>query len=68
MTNIAIKIKELRKIHSMTQDELAEKLGVGQSCVSKWERGATVPDANQLVALAKCFDVSTDYLLGLSEI
>lgn len=66
-TKISEKIKELRLEHGFTQIELANLAGVKQSCVSKWERGATLPDSDMIVSLCKIFDVSADYLLGLTE-
>ena len=56
-------IAELRKQHGMTQLELAEKMGVTDKAVSKWERGESVPDVLTLVQLAEVFDVTVDELL-----
>ncbi len=67
MVLIAQRIKELRKEHKMSQIELAEKCMVKQSCISKWERGATLPELECIVLLAKIFSVSTDYLLGVTD-
>ena len=67
MVVISKRIKELRKENKMSQLELAERCVVKQSCVSKWERGATLPDAQMIVLLAKIFEVSADYLLGLKD-
>ena len=61
------RIKELRKENKLSQIELAEKCMVKQSCVSKWERGETLPDAEMIVLLTKIFSVSADYLLGLKD-
>lgn len=66
-TSISEKIKELRLERGYTQAEFAELMGVKQSCVSKWERGATLPDSDMIVALCKLFEVSADYLLGLTD-
>ena len=59
------KIYQLRKSKGMSQEELAEKVGVTRQAVSKWEMGTSVPELDTLVALAKCFDVTTDYLLSI---
>lgn len=67
MVIISKRIKELRKEHKMSQIELAEKCMVKQSCVSKWERGATLPDAQMIVLLTQVFCVSADYLLGIKD-
>ena len=67
MISISQRIKELRKENNISQLELAEKCSVKQSCVSKWERGATLPDIIMLAKLAEIFSVSTDYLLGIVD-
>ena len=67
MVNIAKRIKELRKEQKISQIELAEKCLVKQSCVSKWERGATLPDADMIVKLTQIFGVSADFLLGIKD-
>lgn len=64
---ISERIKELRIENKITQGELAVKCLVQQSCVSKWERGSTLPDAEMIVKLTKIFKVSADYLLGIDE-
>ncbi|MBE5756729.1 MAG: helix-turn-helix transcriptional regulator [Clostridiales bacterium] len=63
----AQRIKELRVENKLNQGKLAEILGVKQSCVSKWERGETLPDIEMLISIAEAFSVSTDYLLGVKE-
>ena len=67
MVIVSKRIKELRKERNMSQLELAEKCMVKQSCISKWERGATLPDVECIVLLAKVFSVTTDYLLGVTD-
>ena len=57
-------IYQLRKSKGMSQEELAEKVGVTRQAVSKWEMGASVPELDTLVALANCFGVTTDYMLS----
>ena len=63
--NIGQKIKELRLKKGITQEALAEKMGVSCPAVSKWERGETYPDITMLIPLASYFGVSTDDLLGV---
>lgn len=58
-------IRRLRKERSLTQDELAEQLGVTFQAVSKWENDAGMPDISQIVPLATVFNVSTDVLFGI---
>ena len=67
MVLIAQRIKELRKENKMSQIELAEKCMVKQSCISKWERGETLPDAIMIILLSQIFKVSADYLLGIKD-
>ena len=60
---IAEKIKQLRKDNSMTQEDLAEKLNVSRQTISKWETSVTIPDADNIVAISKLFNITTDELL-----
>ena len=61
-------IKELRKSRGLTQEELAEKIGVTAQAISKWENEGGMPDISQIVPLAHAFGVSTDVLLGTGEV
>lgn len=56
-------IRKYRKLNNMSQDELAEKLNVTRQSISLWETGQTQPSLENIVALAKLFEVSTDELL-----
>ncbi|HHW90775.1 MAG TPA: helix-turn-helix transcriptional regulator [Clostridiales bacterium] len=68
MVTIGERIRELRKANKWTQQELAEKLGLDRTTISKWERqGGSEPDNLTITKLADIFDVSTDYLLGKSD-
>lgn len=60
-------ISDLRKEYGWTQTELANKLNVSQQAVSKYEKGEREPDIDVLLRIANIFNVSSDYLLGLSE-
>ncbi len=62
--NIDKKIKELRVKNELTQEELANMLGVSMQAVSRWETGITFPDITLLPILANIFAVTTDELLG----
>lgn len=64
---LAEKIKLLRENKGMTQSELARILGLSRSGVNAWEMGLSIPSTQYVVALAKTFNVSTDYLLGLDN-
>ena len=61
-------IKELRKSRGLTQEELAEKIGVTAQAISKWENEIGMPDISQIVPLAHVFGVSTDILLGTGDV
>lgn len=59
----ANRLFELRKKHNLSQEELAEKLGVSRQAVSKWERSEASPDTDNLIALAKIYGLSLDELI-----
>ena len=71
------KVNELRQIGSrmsvcrqnrnMTQEELANRLGITPQALSKWERGVSLPDTSMLPDIARILEISTDYLLGISR-
>ena len=60
-------IAELRKQHGMTQLELAEKMGVTDKAVSKWERDLSCPDINSLPNLAEILGVTVDDLMQIKK-
>ncbi len=60
---ISEKILKLRKNAGLTQEEFAEQLDVSRQSVSKWEGAQSIPDIQKIMAMAKLFGVSTDYLL-----
>ena len=61
------RIKKLRKEKDMTQEQLAEYMGVSPQAVSRWETGTTCPDIFALPALAELFGITVDGLLGVDE-
>lgn len=67
MNNIGQRIKDLRKKNDLTQEKLADFLGVTYQSVSKWETGITMPDLALIVPLARVLGVSTDELLGMKS-
>ena len=64
---IGQRIKEIRTDHKMSQTELAAKIKVSQQTITKWETGKAEPSSSALESIAKYFNVSTDYLLGLTD-
>ena len=58
------KLVSLRKKNGLSQEELAERLDVSRQAISRWEGGAALPDASNILRLSKIFGVSTDYLLN----
>lgn len=65
-SSIAENIRKYRKENGMTQDALAERLGITLGTVSKWERGTSEPDIRNMMMLAEAFRISVDALLGFS--
>ena len=63
----AIRVKELRKQKRLSQTELGEVLGLTHKSISTIESGVRGNTIEKLILLAKFFDVSTDYLLGLKD-
>ena len=65
--NIGENLRRLRRAADMTQEQLADKLGVAYQSVSRWENGTTYPDMELLPALSSIFGVTVDELLGMEE-
>ncbi len=65
--NVGNKIYALRKEHSLTQDELAEKLTVTRQVISKWELGNSLPSIDLIIELSKLFHTSIEDLLCLND-
>ena len=68
MSKISLRIADLRKKDRVTQQELADSIGVSFQTISKWETGINMPDITILPLLAEYFSVSTDQLLGLKPL
>lgn len=58
------KIKERRTAHGLTQEMLAQEMGVSRQAVAKWESGQSAPSSEKLIALAKLFHIPLDELIG----
>ena len=61
----AEKLKSLRKQASMSQEQLAEKLGVSRQAVTKWETDTGIPDIENIKSISSLFDISIDELKSL---
>lgn len=62
--NLSDNILQMRRALGLSQEQLAEQLGVSRQSVSKWETGQSAPELEKLMALSRVFGVSTDALLG----
>lgn len=60
-------MRDLREDADKTQTQIAEMLGTSQTMYARYERGANELPIHHLIALSKFYDVSTDYILGLSR-
>lgn len=60
----AKRLYDYRKANNLSQEELAEKIGVSRQAISKWERAESSPDTDNLIALAKLYNVSIDEMLN----
>ena len=67
MTKFSERLKELRMEKQLSQKMLAEKLGVSQPAIARWEANLQIPNVDIAVLVAKFFGVTTDYLLGLED-
>ncbi len=61
--NMADRIQYLRKTKGMSQEELADKVGVSRQAVSKWESEQSTPDLEKIIIMSDFFGVTTDYIL-----
>lgn len=65
--NIADRIQQLRKSRGMSQEQLADSIGVSRQAVSKWESAQSLPDLEKIVLLSDYFETTTDFLLKGTE-
>jgi transcriptional regulator with XRE-family HTH domain len=61
--NMADRIQNLRKTKGISQEELADQVGVSRQAVSKWESEQSMPDLDRIIAMSELFGVTTDYIL-----
>lgn len=64
---IANRLVTLRKRNSLSQEALAEKLGISRQAVSKWERAEASPDTDNLILLSRIYGISMDELLSTED-
>lgn len=65
MDKFSERLKELRLDKNLTQTQLSKETGLSQACIAKLENGSRMPSVDTVIALAKYFKCTTDYLLGL---
>lgn len=65
--NFNVRLRQLRQKHNLTQGELANILGLKPTAISNYESERNEPSFDKLIALSKYFDVTCDYLLGISD-
>jgi len=66
--NIADRIQSLRKMRGISQEELADRIGVSRQAVSKWESEQSIPEIDKIIIMSDFFEVTTDYILKGIEI
>ena len=64
---LANRLLQYRKNSGLSQEELAEKLNISRQSVSKWERAEASPDTDNLIELAKIYNVTLDELLNVNK-
>lgn len=60
------RIRQARVLAGLTQEQLAEKIGVSRTAIVRWESAETEPTLEHLISLTKFLNVSADYLLGIN--
>ena len=67
MKKFAERLKELRTEKNLTQMQLSKETGLSAGAIGFWETAKRIPNAMAIIALAKFFGVTTDYLLGVTD-
>ena len=67
MIIVGKRIRQARVLAGLTQEQLAEKIGVSRTAIVRWETAETEPTLEHLLALSMFLKVSADYLLGIDE-
>ncbi len=68
MKIFSVRLRELRKEEQLSQRQVAEKLNIRQQSYAQYENDISEPSLSMLVQIAKLFDVTTDYLVGMDEL
>ena len=66
-TTFCTRLKELRTEKGVSQKQLAKEIGTSYAAISYWETGVNEPKLSYIIALCRYFDVTADYLLGLTD-
>lgn len=66
--NFSVKLREIRKNEGLSQEQLAEKIGVSRQAITKWETGKGLPDVENMVIIAEIFKTTLDELLRNSVV
>lgn len=67
MNKFSERLKELRRDAELSQDQLAKAVGLTHTAIGLWEQNKRVPNLDAVIALAKYFNVSLDYIAGLED-
>ena len=67
MNKFAERLKELREEKGLSLKQLSKEIGISDVAIGRWERKARIPNIEALIVIAKYFNVSADYLLGLTD-
>ena len=67
MKNFSVRLRELRIEKGLSQQKLADAIGIKRHTVADWELRRTEPDISYIISLARFFDITTDVLLGIKE-
>lgn len=65
--SMGARLAQARRERNLTQEQLAEQLGVTRQAVSRWESDTAYPETDKIIRMAELFSVSCDYLLGVGE-
>ena len=67
MSKFAERLKSLRQEKGLTLEQLAKEINMSYAAISRWESKQRIPNIEALIVIAKYFNVSADYLLGLTD-